>query len=666
MVHKKKFDMYEDSAPSRFAPGALQALTSKQLASLLKHIPPAMKAVNCAEFLAQCGITGWLNSAENLAIRAEQLRRGDNPVRPIFHDDPVLSNGKVSIVNGVTARSAMFENTSSSSSASSTLSTVAVKSTIDSITVDGKATTITPIPCDGPNRLGLQNISVLTGMVVSLSGPDWISCVNYEAVGKVYQKTLNTVVLLDYSRRIAKAMNQEERWTQMSTMRRQAVTGGTRAVHILEFFQGLDQGDYHAWHSLLSLTLYSENVVHKVLGHGVKVVKKEGTSVLPDEVMKGMTPEERKVVLHYSNGAEPRYLSGALDINVKVKPCKTEDELKKLNEFVATVGSYGSVPFMLFQNKGYTGMMSDRGRRFVSLISITFGLLKMKKRVAITIDSVGDVPVLVTSIIHWCRVLEINPDFVLIVGDGQLAGISSKFREYCKQIAPIDSVRVLWINNGLPSSDVKGSAVKWRARACEFFPFENSVQYVTYGAIYSGFMFGVKQEEGTTDVHERVPPLNGRALDWGDCSEAKGLYTNVPGFVPLTLDFNGEYSFAPVRVTSFQRTEDWYNLVSQHCGMKLASWYSPVSRTSSLLNWLRPCKENTAMSTFERYVEDGLLMVGDMDKFISAATAADVGYSVYDGNQDALSALAPEVSEKQEKQEDSSDDDDAYSTYKDE
>jgi len=665
MNNVRVYDMEAALAPTRFDVKVLASLTDKQLGSLLMHSPPAVFARDCAEFLAKAGIKTILNSAEIKAIGVVQAKRGVSSVRPVYLDDNVLSNGLVVIARGPRMPDlAPVASTAATTAASSTVPmTVNVKiattkplAPANEVVIDGVTSVLAPIPFSDPVRPGTQRLAVLTGMFVTVSDGEWVSNVNLAALKKVYrEENMNVTNVFDYSRRIAEALNCELRWQQMSVMRRNSVTGGLRAIHLVEFFHGLSDGDFGAWQTLVSYTIYTKNTMHPVTGKGCRDLEKTGTSLVPSTLWKAWQPAHLARVLSYANGAPPRFLSDKLAIDVKVKLHTTEEEIKKLFEFVSTVGSYGTVPFMLFQNKNYTGMMSERGRRLSTIISIAFGLFHLQKKVAIACESVGDIATLVHSLDHWIKLFKVPAQYVLIVADNMLGGVTSKYRDRVETLAPVGFVRINWLNNGLPTSESKGSQVKWRESAAQTFPYANDVSYVTYGAIYSDFMFGGAQKVGTTDVVEKKAPLNGRVVEWGDCSEAKTLYTNVPGFMPMALLNDGEYYLQMMALPIHTSTETWYKTISNHCGLKLASWFGPTTRIGSMINWLRPCRDTTAQAIFQRFVEAGVCTEGEIAKFMHDATVAPEDYSVFKDGDAAIEVEVPPV--------DVAGDDDDYAAF---
>jgi len=603
---------------SRFSADMVAMFTSSQLVQLASYIPGVHTPTDPAvlKFISDKGLLKGLTNAERVIANTQATYGTKTKERSVKWDEYVQMTG-----TDVTA-------------------------TTDKLTIhDGKKVemTLSPIPTEMPQRLGSNNLAIFVGSIVDIRGGAWTSSMTMAAYKKIFKQGLNLPSVSALSVSIAEMLNTDPVFVAVPQIKKSAITGALRAKFLVEWANRIPLVDYLVLHG---------QIVYNCFTYWIKLVDGKGVALVnagpePEgfnkdkaiEMYRTLSVTERQSVLASMNNAPPRLFSGRPTLSLTLDEVEDEKDVKSVIETVGSIVSSGMVSRLLYSMKGFTGIMTDMGKRVATICSIALGRFLVGQPVDVFLYSVGDAIILVESLQKaFDMVYDVEKHkgiepFKLIVSHENRPKvhipekyIETKPRERVSvNGGTVEVLQIYYSDQGLPSALVSGVAIDWEGEARKYVPFSKGQQWAYVGPIFGAYMFG-EDRPISTSMKSVVPPLSSSpitAYGWGDGSLMRGVLSNVPlkffGAV-VSAGSNDEVVRRPdeISVDAFVSSRAWYKYVRKECGVCLSAWFRPVSRYSSCTNLIRQTKKGGVVTSTTQFFEAGQLKQDELASLLYA------------------------------------------------
>jgi len=227
----------------------------------------------------------------------------------------------------------------------------------------------------------------------------------------------------------------------------------------------------------------------------------------------------------------------------------------------------------LVANVGYTGYMSDEERSLSLIISSALGALRDHSIVDVFCESVGRVPIVVTSLKRWAP----KKSWKVIVSIDNNSKVGKDYRDFV-QTSKRPEAHFVWVSTGpMPSEGRHEDAV---AHTGDVFSSVESKTYTIYTAIFGG-----------------APFSSGRSVFRFGCPFDFRSFVTTNQRLFLGGVVNGEVVYQDLR--KVDNEIDWYNLVCKANSMTLSYFMNPLIPFSAITNTIVPPNTGASMKFSE-------------------------------------------------------------------
>jgi len=309
------------------------------------------------------------------------------------------------------------------------------------------------------------------------------------------------------------------------------------------------------------------------------------------------------------------YLGGYLPLlDIPMQNGTLASAVASLQKLRIVAGGDGSTIFLLSSMRGMSGYSSEFGQRIQFLLSATLGLWMQNHLVDIRLSTIGDFPVLQSSLTYWKQEFQ-----ALKKGPGH----ADWFKFLAPTRAPIslpvaskilfvsahreNAVAVWYSASNLPTSGEKKVAVDYDAMSADLIPGDvYARQFVAYSAIYGCVPFQEDKEVKKVN-NARVYPIDKTcyAFQFGSSARFRGVISsfravNLIGYgwekKEGVYDVSKDAALVTQVLTPAFVQSDWYNYVSKDCAAAYCSMFGTVQRYSPISSLVFMSKKAVQLS----------------------------------------------------------------------
>jgi len=485
------------------------------------------------------------------------------------------------------------------------------------------------IPHEGPRRVGDDNLAAFISPLIDIKKEAWISNFNVATVKKIVASVFDAARLIPYARRIAAYLNSDQVFQSLDAAAKNALTAGRRAHWLIGWLNRIPLVDYLILHSA---TMYHCTTWYRV-ENGRTLRTAEAPFRTDRNCMEGwetaaarayatrLSDPDRVKFTQQFPGVPPVLLVERPPVTFNLPEVKTASECRTAIQLAGSLSSNKHVPYFLYSNKGYSGFLTNLGKRVSLFVSLTASFMEDGKDVDIYLFGVGDAPMLRASLDSMIAFRGYKQTYSFIVPRGQYPVIESAIRNEAPRAG---TARIYYTasSEAMIDSD-KGSTWESNAKANLVFDLDDPNPWAYVGHIYGQHMFGEVDAASSPSITATSSPKRYKphAYEFGDCSNMRGVLSNCP----LTFFAKGyelvKNEWVPravkMAVTCHHTSASWYAAVAKQSGEKIQSWFCPIPRYSPMNNWLvGPERANALVS--KTFYEEGGLTQAERDLILSS------------------------------------------------
>jgi len=352
-------------------------------------------------------------------------------------------------------------------------------------------------------------VAALCAQIVKNDQGVWVSSVNTVSWQKVYVQGINAVGMQMVAAKVADILSQNAMWKAMTSIQHNAVQGPEMLSFVTTTLNGLSEYDYYELNTII--VLYGLQVMEQRGAKWVIMKDDKGNPFVSSNTWQPVkvTPVLQPLLVKYPGILKYR---GGVQIMVQFPEKKGEFKNALLSQSLLreVQGSDNSCISLLSAMRGYSGMTDEFGRRIQFLVSSVLHCWSIGRKVTIQLQTVGDLPILVSSTNYWKRQVELkgfevdgHMNFILEQCEVKflLPGISDKKKVVGSfQVAIVNkpvpgSVVVMYDPGTMPTAESKGKVVDYDAYSRALFPsFCDKHDFIFYSIIFGDYPFSMDKD----------------------------------------------------------------------------------------------------------------------------------------------------------------------------
>lgn len=484
---------------------------------------------------------------------------------------------------------------------------------------------------------GRENIASLTALcaqVVVQSGGEWkaLAAPWTNVLGK---DGLDCDQLFFFGRLIGQMCESTLMWKSMTTLERNAVTGPKQLMFVRQMLVSTDQAAYHYLNTFIVLEILGAYA--KVSAGWAERVGEDGVPLVPRSCYKEVkvTSEDRKKfdysvfkdkgypkVFLYQGGYTPK-------VDVPVKDGTLAMALATTQKIRQVAGSDNSAMLSLASMRGYSGFMSEMGKRIHFLLSATLTAWSEGYVVDIRLTSDGDLIPLLSALRYWQKgvrgdeffkeMKDVESDqWVMFLPFKRTSVFHSSVMPFVRNDHRENAVAICYNRSSLPTSPEKKVAMDYDGQSQYILPKGLPKNFIFYTCIFGAAPFP-NDKDVKAIVKKRTDPSSFEFFP--DChvygfSNAFSFCGVLSSWSSLSLvgygyemkdrawDMQVEPHYCSVPLKRYVSQALWYDNVAADAAAVVLSMFTAVLRYSPITNFLQVTKKSIATSLLTLEGED--------------------------------------------------------------
>lgn len=478
-------------------------------------------------------------------------------------------------------------------------------------------------------RPNVQAVAALCAQLVRNDAGVWKPNLNPIAWSKVFVSSscVRVAGMMSVAGTAAGILNADMAWHSMPQLTKNAVTG----IELLSFVRSaLDRVSVVSYDLLnTSIVLDGLKVLDKDVNGWFKWTQDNGEPWVPETAYK-ITECCNDTAEILADGGYPHcywyYGNISCDIAFPPKEGTIKSALLSSARMREVQGSDQAPSALLAGMRGYSGLNDEFGKRCQFLVSATLSTWQRRRPAAIWLESVGDIPILVSSLLKHKKEIQTGKhdrfnSSKMSTGDGQSSAlvqmntyecefklvvpkqmdmlkVHTSYRDHVVVMAPVGSVTLLWSTAGLPTSDTKGVAIQYDDESQRILPDSiTKGDYIAYCAIYGVIPFpnDARVKFSNSQKFESLKWWEKKPLvyKWSNTSGFKGILSTFDnlelygwGYPQINKTDLNELAlqFIPIKLEQVATQKEWYDNVSTDAQTQALSFLNVVSRYSPISN----------------------------------------------------------------------------------
>jgi len=417
----------------------------------------------------------------------------------------------------------------------------------------------------------------------------------------VFQKIFNLDAgsVMSCAQTLVSELNLESNWTSKTLLERNGVSGISLPIYVHGFFGRCTPSVY----------AYYENLM---VVYGLQAYVKDSTGAWVDsqngaaQCARSLTEQE------YVRASGDRVMAamGTSDLfavdkgfrpKISVPDITNAAQMVKTCQEVISFGGSSSTVSLLNGMRGNSFFMTETGKRMVFLVSTTAAVLHQGSTACIKINSIGDIPIIISSLRRLA-------DMKVFVDDGSLftfhvpntddiQKVSMIYSHLCSTVRKSGAVYVAWSESLFPSSAKKGDTIDYELAATRLVSSDMREGSVVVSTKVWGTCFWKAQPS----ANSTIPPIETipcQIHQYGDMSEGRGIFSTYQRFAMMGLRVDKKWSVLTpelVQCPVVASVNEWYGLVRAAIGQRYLFWLDPRVFRSTTANVLYQTKTNATL-----------------------------------------------------------------------
>jgi len=500
-----------------------------------------------------------------------------------------------------------------------------------------------------PTRFGeteshsnVQALACLAAQLVQNKSAQWISNVT----PAIYAKVLNNSDLewpdfIPLSDNFCAILNEDPVWTGMGIVQKSAITGPEMLIFIRSALDRLPAPIYHLMNTRIVIDLLK---VYEFDGKDwCQRENENGAPAIASSVYSQKKNIDTESKLMLKNAGYPGcfwYNSGYLPrINFPPNDGTLESARDRYQRSMEFIGGASAPTALLAGMKGYSGMNDDMGKRIQFTVSAALRAWYGARAADIQLYSVGDLPMLFSSLNRWKKYLlqdgcpDTQWEDKSRVGDvkfilpsvNDFSKVHSIYHTEVVYVPRDGTVIVSWADSTLPTAGKKGSIVDYEAHSSTLMP----VPWKNHDVIMYSIVYGKYPFQGRAATPRQVlSAAIGTKTRWpkptyvyafGTSAQWRGIISTFPD---LTLIGYGAMNTGTVqkpvwdeRVRSLHAFDLeevlspalWYTKIGNDCASQSFAFMAPKSRYHPISNLPSITKTGVQVVITQLEMDDGEL-----------------------------------------------------------
>jgi len=490
----------------------------------------------------------------------------------------------------------------------------------------------------------VQPVAALCAQIVKNVSGEWQSAIDTPAWLKTYKTAVNPVGMQSVAHLVVLALSNSPMWKNLDSVYRNSIQGPEMLSFVVTVLNALPELEY--W--LINCTIVFSGLramERNSDGDWDYVLNAAGQRVVTDATYQfvEVSSQEVRAALLPRFPAIVQY-TGKLVVTVNFPENDGSFDSARASQarLREVQGSDNSCTSMLAAMRGYSGLTDAFGRRVQFLTSAVLSVWRLRRSVALQLNTVGDLSILVSSLNAWRR--------LIVSGDPKIQGLfpsssvddAKKYGCEVRYLLPsasskknipsvmypqiVNRVEPGWVFVGfdegtLPTSSKKGVKPDYDAYSQTLVPDTvGSEDYVLYSMVFGDYVFLNDQDvrrrrDNSLLCKIEVKYKSPFVYRFGVSSGFRGILSSLPNFM-LTgyghiLNSHGQFDKTKeelhvIKVPLVKTMVEWYKFVSDDCALQSFMFFCPVVRYSGISNLIAQSKEAAVMQLRIVPMEEGL------------------------------------------------------------
>jgi len=254
--------------------------------------------------------------------------------------------------------------------------------------------------------------------------------------------------------------------------------------------------------------------------------------------------------------------------------------------------------FELSSMKGMTGYATTFGKRIQFILAAALGAWKKGFKVDIRLTTIGDAPLLLSSLGRWLTTLrkswnlEGEDWFTFLPPTRQPLTAVQGMRSFFREVHRPGALAIWYEDSSLPTSTERKVAVDIEAASRELVPGDVLGPFIAYSPIFGSCPF-LNEPRVQRSEDKKVYPTTRSyyAYEFGSASRFRGVISSfgsvsLYGFgwakVGKNYDLIKGATMQEVPLTLVKSQSAWYNIVCRDCSAAYLSMFTAVQRYSPI------------------------------------------------------------------------------------
>jgi len=476
-----------------------------------------------------------------------------------------------------------------------------------------RAHTIIPSPPKSVDRYpSQQRMSVLFSQMITVEKGE-IQVINMTVFGKVFP-TLNMMNCQLTANLVVEDLTRHSLWTSKTSMQRLSTTGIHLPLLLHEYFSACAPDVYYRYvNNFIVFASGTYALEDGVLVETPQVVQQKSFPPVADDVYNSLKAP-KKIEEETKAGDIFESVAG-IRPEVVIPPITDSKSLSRATALAMSFGGSTSVVSLLNGMRGYGSFMSDMGKRVTFLISVALAQLIKNEKVAIRVASVGDIPLLISSLNqslqrwwvmhgkqsipdgHLQNLLEI-----IVPSPDDLFKVSAVYNHFCRT-QWTSGIYICWKEVSFPSADTKGASIDYEMLATKIIAPDGPPRYICSTRLW-GSQWWAQPAHGESTSKYRKRDCH--VYQYGDTSEAAIVSSEPDLFLggwTVSASFK-EYTYSPQPLVVVKSERDWYQVVTKGIGWRFLFWLDPRVFNSPIANVLSQTSKAAQVAKGSRFEED--------------------------------------------------------------
>jgi len=500
------------------------------------------------------------------------------------------------------------------------------------------------------NRSNAQAVAAVAAQLVGVNSEtgEWECTVPANTWNKLLPKDggMEPAGMVTVANTVSLVLNNTPLWKGMTPIKKSATTGPEALVHILKELDNISEDEYNLLNTRIVYKLLRPFEYHQGTWYEREDEKNQ---LIVSETSYAQHDCSEKCKVQLRAETYPLcywYLGGwAPQLNLPMNNGTFKQTLERYSKMVEAQVGGDSCTAILAGMRGFSGLTDNFGKRVQFYLAATLAGWRASKTVDVVLYSVGDLPMLISSLNKWATFIRtedgklerpqdhfvadhaimLQTKFVLKTAQ-DLRKIRQELHEHCIHNPREGSTLVVYDDTALPNSAEKGVSVDYHAAAKLLIPeIWRKNDLIAYMPVFHDLFWDTAEysdarlSSNSSEKEVVTTQVKYVVYQWGVSSSFRGIvstfenlsligYGRTQTGKPPKWDMKIPNALVPVTLIPVKSFDDWMKIVGIDCQVQIVAWLRPISRYSPISNLPYLSKKGVVISLSMIEGEDGYLI----------------------------------------------------------